>query len=141
MIDVISPCTTFNDHEGSTKSYSYMKDHEEPLHALDFVPFFDDISVEIPEGETSEVELYDGSRLRIRKLGHDFDPTDRMAALAALDRAESADEVLTGVLYVNTSKPTFVDMLQLDDSPLATLPDARLRPSPAVLEQAMEELR
>jgi 2-oxoglutarate ferredoxin oxidoreductase subunit beta len=141
VIDVISPCVTFNDHEGSTKSYSYMKDHEEPLHQLDYVPFQDDIAVEIPEGETTEVELHDGSRLRIRKLGRDFNPTDRIAALAALDQAEAAGEVLTGVLYVNTGKPTFDDMLQLDDTPLALLPDAKLRPSPAVLEQAMEELR
>jgi len=141
VIDVISPGVTFNDHEGSTKSYSYMKDHEEPLHELDFVPFYDDISVELPEGETSEVELHDGSRIRIRKLGRDFDPTNRMAGLAALDQAEAAGEVLTGLLYVNTSKPTFADVLQLDDAPLATLPDAKLRPSPAVLEQAMDELR
>ena len=141
VIDVISPCVTFNDHAGSTKSYSYMKDHEEPLQQLDYVPFYEDISVDLPEGETTEVELHDGSRLRIRKLGRDFDPTNRIAGLSALDQAEAAGEVLTGVLYVNTSKPTFVDMLQLDDTPLAALPDARLRPFPAVLEQAMEELR
>jgi 2-oxoglutarate ferredoxin oxidoreductase subunit beta len=141
VIDVISPCVTFNDHEGSTKSYSYMKDHEEPLHQLDYVPFQEDIAIDLPEGETTEVELHDGSRLRIRKLGRDFDPTDRIAALAALDQAEAAGEVLTGVLHVNTAKPTFDDMLQLDDTPLALLPDAKLRPSPAVLEEAMEELR
>jgi 2-oxoglutarate ferredoxin oxidoreductase subunit beta len=141
VIDVISPCVTFNDHEGSTKSYSYMKDHEEPLHQLDYVPFHDDISVDLPEGETTEVELHDGSRLRIRKLGRDFDPTNRLAGLAALDQAEADGEVLTGVLYVNTNKPTFVEMLQLHDLPLAALPDDKLRPSPAVLEQAMEELR
>ena len=141
VIDVVSPCVTFNDHEGSTKSYSYMKDHEEPLHELDFVPHYEDISVELEEGETTEVELHDGSRLRIRKLGRDFDPTNRVAALAALDQAEAAGEVLTGVLYLNTSKPTFFETLQLDDAPLAMLPEARLRPGPAALEQVMEELR
>ena len=89
----------------------------------------------------TDVELHDGSHLRIRKLGRDFDPTNRLAALAGPGRGRAAGEVLTGVLYVNTSKPTFLDLLQLDDAPLATLPDAKLRPSPAVLEQTMEELR
>src|SRR6185312_13148449 len=89
IIDVISPCVTFNDHEGSTKSYSYMKDHEEPLHELDFVPYYDDISVEIPEGEVREVEMHDGSRLRLKKLGRDYDPTSKFAALQALDEAET----------------------------------------------------
>src|SRR5438309_6956514 len=72
VIDVISPCTTFNDHEGSTKSYSYMKDHDEPINELDFVPFYDEISVDIPEGEVTVVEMHDGSHLRIRKLDRDF---------------------------------------------------------------------
>ena len=74
MIDVISPCVTFNDHDGSTKSYCYMKEHEEVLQELDFVPFFEDISVDIPEGEVRDVEMHDGSHLRIRKLDRDFDP-------------------------------------------------------------------
>src|SRR5580693_835298 len=134
VIDVISPCVTFNDHEGSTKSYSYMKDHEEALHELDYVPYFEDISVEIAEGEVRDVQMHDGSHLRIRKLDRDFDPTDRLAALAALEDAETKGEVLTGVLYVNPEKPTFVDLLNLSDEPLATLPEARLRPSREVLE-------
>jgi 2-oxoglutarate ferredoxin oxidoreductase subunit beta len=141
VIDVISPCTTFNDHEGSTKSYSYMKDHDEALHELDFVPYFDDIAVEIPEGEVREVEMHDGSRLRLKKLGRDYDPTSKFAALQALDEAETKDEVLTGVLYVDTAKPTFMDMLNLEDVPLATLPESRTRPPKDVLDQVMEELR
>jgi 2-oxoglutarate ferredoxin oxidoreductase subunit beta len=141
IIDVVSPCVTFNDHEGSTKSYSYMKEHEEVLHELDYVPFFEDISVDIPEGEAMDVQMHDGSHLRIRKLHRDFDPTDRMAALMALEDAEKKHEVLTGVLYVNTSKPTFVDLLNLDDAPLATMPESRTRPSKAVLDTVMEELR
>jgi 2-oxoglutarate ferredoxin oxidoreductase subunit beta len=140
VIDVISPCVTFNDHEGSTKSYSYMKEHETALHELDYVPFFEDISVEIAEGEVA-VQMHDGSHLRIRKLDRDFDPTDRLAALAALEDAETKGEVLTGVLYVNPNKPTFVDLLNLSDEPLATLPEAKLRPSRAVLGEVMEQLR
>src|SRR6516165_4477323 len=96
VIDVVSPCVTFNDHEGSTKSYSYMKEHEAVLHELDFVPFFEDISVDIPEGEAMDVRMHDGSHLRIRKLERDFDPTNRLAALAALEESEAKGEVLTG---------------------------------------------
>jgi 2-oxoglutarate ferredoxin oxidoreductase subunit beta len=141
VIDVVSPCVTFNDHEGSTKSYSYMKDHEEPLHALDFVPAFEDISVEIAEGEVRDVQLHDGSHLRIRKLSRDYDPTDRLAALKAIEEAEKEHEVLTGVLYVNTEKPNFLEMLNIVDEPLATLPQARTRPTKEALEEIMEELR
>jgi 2-oxoglutarate ferredoxin oxidoreductase subunit beta len=140
VIDVVSPCVTFNDHEGSTKSYSYMKDHEEVLHELDFVPFYEDISVDIAEGESREVTLHDGSHLRIRKLDRDFDPTDRLAALAALEDAEAKGEVLTGVLYVNTQKPDFLELLNLEDAPLATLAESKVRPKKEVLDLVMGEL-
>jgi len=141
VIDVISPCVTFNDHQGSTKSYSYMKDHESILHELDFVPFFEDIAVDIPEGEVTEVTMHDGSHLRIRKLHRAYDPTDRSAALTLLAEADAKGEVLTGVLYVNTNKPTFLEHLNLTDEPVGTLPESRTRPSKAVLDQVMEELR
>ncbi len=140
VIDVVSPCVTFNDHEGSTKSYSYMKDHEEPLHEVDFVPSYEDITVEIPEGEVREVVLHDGSRLRIRKLDRDYDPTQKISALAALEEAEAKGEVLTGVLYVAPEKPTFIELLNLMDEPLATLPESKVRPSKEVLDLVMEEL-
>jgi 2-oxoglutarate ferredoxin oxidoreductase subunit beta len=141
VIDVISPCVTFNDHVGSTKSYAYMKEHDLALNELDYVPAREDIAVEIAEGEVTEVELHDGSHLRIRKLGNDFDPTSRLAALAALEEAEGKAEVLTGVLYVNTGKPTFLDLLNLPAEAIATLPESRVRPSRAALEEMMEELR
>jgi 2-oxoglutarate ferredoxin oxidoreductase subunit beta len=141
VIDVISPCVTFNDHEGSTKSYSYMKEHEAMLHELDFVPFFEDIAVDIPEGEAMDVQMHDGSHLRIRKLHRDYDPTNRLAALSVLEEAEAKHEVLTGVLYVNTSKPTFLELLNMDEEPVATMPESRVRPSKAVLDEVMEELR
>jgi 2-oxoglutarate ferredoxin oxidoreductase subunit beta len=141
VIDVVSPCVTFNDHEGSTKSYSYMKDHEEVLHELDFVPAYDEITVEIPEGEVRDVKLHDGSHLRIRKLHRDYDPTQKLAALAAIEDAEKKGEVLTGVLYVNTEKPNFLEMLHLAEEPLATLPEAKVRPPKQALDEIMEELR
>jgi 2-oxoglutarate ferredoxin oxidoreductase subunit beta len=141
VIDVISPCVTFNDHTGSTKSYSYMKEHEEVLQELDFVPFFEDISVDIPEGEVRDVQMHDGSHLRIRKLERDFDPTDRFKALQALEESEAKGEVLTGVLYLNTNKPTFLDLLNMTDEPVATLPESKVRPARSVLDSVMEELR
>ena len=141
VIDIISPCTTFNDHEGSTKSYSYAKDHEEPLHELDFVPYYEEITAEIPEGEVREVEMHDHSKLRIRTLGRDFDPTNKFEALQAIDAANKRGEILTGVFYIDTSKPTFIDQLSLDDAPLATLPLSKVRPPREVLDQVMEELR
>ncbi len=141
VIDVISPCVTFNDHVGSTKSYGYMKEHEEVLQELDFVPSFEDISVDVPEGETLDVRMHDGSHLRIRKLSRDFDPTNHLTALAAMEAAETEGEVLTGVLYVNENKLDLLGLLNLCDFPLATLPQDTVRPPKVVLEEVMEELR
>lgn len=141
IVDVISPCTTFNDHEGSTKSYGYMKDHEEALHDIDFVPSYDDITVEYEEGTTQEVEMYDGSRLVLKKLGRDYDPTDRFAAIELLNRPQKPGEVLTGVLYIDNDAPTLIDRLQLGEDPLGTLPVEKVRPSREALEMVMEELR
>ena len=141
MIDIISPCTTFNDHTGSTKSYGWMKDHEEPIHEVGFVPFFDDISVEYDEGTTTDVRMHDGSHLRLKKLDRGWDATNRVAALTALFESVGKDEVLTGVLYVNPDKPNFIDMLNLVDEPLWNLPLERTRPPKEVLDTVMEELR
>ena len=141
LLDVISPCVTFNDHEGSTKSYKYAIDHEEPLQEINFIPAFENISVEYDPGTTVEVTMHDGSRLRLRKLEEDYDPTNKIQAITRLNQAKEKDEMLTGVLYVNTQAPTFLDMLNTADEPLATLPASVVRPGREVLEQAMEELR
>jgi 2-oxoglutarate ferredoxin oxidoreductase subunit beta len=141
MLDVVSPCVTFNDHEGSTKSYKFMQDHDEPLQEISFIPGFEDIEIEHDPGTTLEVEMHDGSRLRLRKLEEDYDPTDKVRAVTRMNEAKRSGEILTGVLYVNTQTPTFLDMLNLTDDPLATLPQSVLRPGPEVLEQVMEELR
>ena len=141
MLDVVSPCVTFNDHEGSTKSYKYMKDHDEPLQEINFIPVFEDIAIEYDPGTTVEVTMHDGSRLRLRKLEEDYDPTNKIRAITRLNEAKERGEMLTGVLYVNTGVATFLDMLNITDEPLATLPESLLRPDRAALEQVMEELR
>jgi 2-oxoglutarate/2-oxoacid ferredoxin oxidoreductase subunit beta len=141
MLDVVSPCVTFNDHEGSTKSYKYVKDHEETLQEISFVPHFEDIDVEYDPGSTVSVTMHDGSHLQLRKLEEDYDPTDRIRAIERLIRAHDAGEVLTGLFYVNTKAPTFLEMLNMVEEPLATLPESLTRPGREALEAAMEELR
>jgi len=141
MLDVVSPCVTFNDHEGSTKSYKYMQAHEEPLHEVSFVPAFEEINVEYDPGTTLEVTMHDGSLLRLRKLEEDYDPTDKIEAVHRLMQSHVKGEVLTGVFYINEQAPTFLDMLNLTDQPLATLPESVVRPGREVLEKCMEELR
>jgi 2-oxoglutarate ferredoxin oxidoreductase subunit beta len=141
MLDVVSPCVTFNDHEGSTKSYKYVKEHEEILQEVSFVPRFEDIAVEYDPGTTLNVTMHDGSHLQLRKLEEDYDPTDKVRALTRLTEAHDNGEVLTGMFYVNTKAPNFLDMLNIVDQPLATLPESIVRPGREVLEAAMEELR
>jgi 2-oxoglutarate ferredoxin oxidoreductase subunit beta len=141
VIDVISPCVTFNDHVGSTRSYAYMKDHDEPLHEVDFIPGFEDIDVEFEEGSTTEVRMHDGSRLRLKKLSRDYDPRDRLQAVRTIHESGQTGEVITGVLYVEPEAATLIDRLNMVDEPLATLPEARVRPSREALAQVMEEFR
>jgi 2-oxoglutarate ferredoxin oxidoreductase subunit beta len=141
MLDVVSPCVTFNDHEGSTKSYKYMKDHEEPIQDINFIPAFEEIDVDYDPGATVQVTMHDGSRLQLHKIEEDYDPTDRVRAITRLHEAREKGEVLTGVFYVNPQAPTFMDVLNVIDDPLATLPESVVRPGREVLEKVMEELR
>src|ERR1700678_430313 len=141
MLDVISPCVTFNDHEGSTKSYKFMQDNDEPINEVDFVASFDEIEVEYNSGEFFEVEMHDGSSLRLRKLHEDYDPTDRTKAVHSLMEAHAKNEILTGVFYIDTEKPTFIDLLNLVDEPLGQLPESIVRPPKATLDSLMSSLQ
>jgi 2-oxoglutarate ferredoxin oxidoreductase subunit beta len=140
LLDVISPCVTFNDHEGSTKSYKYMQEHEEAISEVGFVPHFQEIDVEYDPGTTINVQMHDGSHLRLRKLHESYDPTDRVAAMSSLMIAHAKGEVLTGVFYVDTLKPSFTELLNLVDEPLGTLPEERVRPGREVLDDVMQRL-
>ena len=140
VLDVISPCVTFNDHEGSTRSYKYTQEHQEAISEAGFVPHFTEIDVEYDPGTTTNVQMHDGSSLRLRKLREDYSPTDPVAAVSALMTAHAKGEVLTGVFYVDTQKPSFTEILNLVDEPLARLPESRVRPPRAVLEEVMQRL-
>ena len=141
MLDVISPCVTFNDHEGSTKSYKYMKDHDEPLQEINFIPSFEDIDVDYDPGTTVDLTMHDGSHLRLRKLDAGYDPTDKLLAIKTLTEAHHEGETLTGVFYIEPNKPTFMDLLHVTDEPLATLPEEAVRPPKSVLDEVMERYR
>ena len=141
LLDVISPCVTFNDHEGSTKSYKFMQENDEPINAIDFVPSFEDIVVDYDSGIAYDVQMHDGSNLRLRKLQEDYDPTDKANAVRTLMEATDKDEILTGIFYINTQKPTFIDLLQMVDEPLATLPESVTRPPKSVLDSLMRNLQ
>ena len=141
VLDILSPCVTFNNHAGSTKSYTWGKDNEEPIHILDFVPAMDQIEVEYEEGTDQEVQLHDGSWVRLRKLERGYDPTDRRAAQELVLEANEKNLFLTGLLYLDTSKRTFLDSLELCDEPLALLPEDQLRPPPEVLDEVVASYR
>jgi len=138
---VISPCVTFADHLGSTKSYAAVKEHDAPLHDIEFVPYFEDITVEYEAGTTREVTMPDGSQIYLKKLEADYDPTSREQALRVIHEARREQKLITGLLYVNPQDESFADENQMLDQPLATLPLERVRPPRAVLEGIVEQLR
>jgi 2-oxoglutarate ferredoxin oxidoreductase subunit beta len=140
MIDVISPCVTFNDHDGSTKSYSYAKDHDEPLGEINFVPFFEDITVEYEPGTTREVKMHDGSRLLLHKLEPEYDPTSKIHALQVLHESAARQEFVTGVIYIESDRDDFLELLDLPEQPLAMLPLEKVRPPRAALDEIMASL-
>jgi 2-oxoglutarate ferredoxin oxidoreductase subunit beta len=140
LLDVISPCVTFNDHEGSTKSYKFLQEYDEPINEIDFVASFDDIEVDYDSGQVYDVEMHDGSSLRLRKLLEDYNPTDRANAVRTLMEAQEKNEVLTGIFFIDTQKPSFTDLLNVVDEPLGTLPDSLTRPPKSALDSLMSNL-
>jgi len=141
LLDVISPCVTFNDHEGSTKSYKFLQEYDEPINEIDFVASFDDIEVDYDSGEVFEVEMHDGSNLHLRKLLEDYDPTNQANAVRTLMDAQLKNEVLTGIFYIDTKKPSFIDLLNVVDQPLGTLPQSMTRPPKSALDSLMANLQ
>jgi 2-oxoglutarate ferredoxin oxidoreductase subunit beta len=137
VLDIVSPCVTFNNHEGSTKSYPYAKEHEDQLHELGFVPFYEAVTVDYDPGTTTMVELQDGSKITLKKLGHDYDPANRTQALDLLHKASVEQLFLTGLIYYNKQSIPMDVQMNLIPEALATLPADRLRPSPEALKKVL----
>ncbi len=136
VIDVVSPCVTFNDHSGSTKSYEYVKENDQPLQELDFIPHFDEIEVDYTDAV--DVKLHDGSHLKLKKLGNDYDPKDRLDAMRQIKVNHEAGHLPTGLLYYNDAKTPFDEVLNLSDTPLSLLPTEDLRPTQAQFDAVMQ---
>ncbi|HEV2237336.1 MAG TPA: 2-oxoacid:ferredoxin oxidoreductase subunit beta [Ktedonobacterales bacterium] len=140
VLDIISPCVTFNDNDDSTKSYAYGKAHEEIISDFTFVPAREEITVDYPEGTSTEVRMHDGSVIRLRKLDNGYDATDRFAAMRLLEEAHQKQEFITGLIYVNEGRPSLPELQRLPETPLAHLPVDKLRPSREALARVMAEL-
>ena len=141
LVDVISPCVTFNNHEASTKSYKWAKDHEVPIHEIGFIPYYEEIAVDYDPGSMQDVELHDGSRIRLRKLRADYDPTDKGQALALCQEAVRNTEFLTGLIYAEPAKKDFLALSGVGATPIVELPNERLRPSRESLDAMMDALK
>ncbi len=133
VLDIISPCVTFNNHAESTKSYAWGKANEFIINAVDWVPAAEAIEIEDYDDET-QVQLHDGSWIVLKQVSAEHDPTDRIAAQDLLESARTECKFITGLIYVNESQEDLVEMLDLTDTPLAQLPDHKLRPGPEVLD-------
>lgn len=140
VLDIISPCVTFNDHEGSTRSYSWVKDNDTGLHDLSFIPYFADIHAVVEPGEVKEVELHDGSTLVLRKLAEDHDPTDRLGAIRLLEESRARGQLLTGLLYVDERAQDFATRERIAERPLRDLGESELRLSRQAFAGLMAEL-
>lgn len=139
ILDVISPCVTFNDHEGSTKSMKYVKEHLDPIHDIDFIPHYENIEVDYEKGTDHAVELHDGSRIILHKLGDNYDPINRMQALQAIHAAVAEGKFLTGLIYYDPNRPDFAEELDLSETPLAELGQDALQPPAELLDKINAE--
>ncbi|MBP6826545.1 MAG: 2-oxoacid:ferredoxin oxidoreductase subunit beta [Saprospiraceae bacterium] len=134
LIDIVSPCVTFNNNPGSTKSYDYTREHIEATAAVDFVPIMPEITTKYAEGGSISVPLHDGSLLQLSKLDQDWDPLDRHSAVSRLYQAKAAGEVLTGLIYIDTHAADLHAIIKTVETPLNALKKEDLCPGPAVLE-------
>ena len=138
LLDVLSPCVTFNDHEGSTKSYTYVKDHDEPLETSASFRFSRTSAWTTSPERPRMSTMHDGSKLLLRKLEEDYDPTDKIGALKRLAETARRGEFATGLIYIEPDRDDFLMQLNVVDEPLASLPLERVRPSREALEEIME---
>ncbi len=141
FIDVISPCVAFNNHEGSTKSYDYVRQHNAAVNRLDFIESRDEITADYAPGEVINIAQHDGSQLRLRKLAPDYDPTDRIKAMNYVQERAAAGEIVTGLLYVASEAADLHQYISTVDTPLNQLGTKDLCPGSAALEKINAGLR
>ena len=141
LIDIVSPCVAFNNHVGSTKSYDYVREHNDAVNRLDFISSRDEITTEYEPGAIRDVLLHDGGTLRLRKLDTTYDPTDKVGVMAFLEAHRAAGEVVTGLLYLHPDSTDLHDELETVSVPLNTLSDADLVPGNAALAGVNASLR
>jgi 2-oxoglutarate/2-oxoacid ferredoxin oxidoreductase subunit beta len=141
FIDVISPCVTFNNNVGSTKSYDYVRDHVEALSMIDFVPEMTEITIHQEEGVSKEVQLHDGSYLTLNKLSAGWDPTDKDSSFKKMQEARNKGEILTGLIYIETESKDLHDVIKTTKRPLNTLTEKDLMPSLDILEAINDDHR
>jgi 2-oxoglutarate ferredoxin oxidoreductase subunit beta len=134
LIDIVSPCVTFNNNKGSTKSYDYTREHIEATAAVDFVPFMPEITTQYAEGDSISVPLHDGSLVHLNKLAHDWDPLDRHSAMNRLYEAKSSGEILTGLIFIDVEAPELHGILKTVEKPLNRLNKDELCPGEQVLK-------
>ncbi|MBV6523086.1 MAG: hypothetical protein MNPFHGCM_03253 [Gemmatimonadaceae bacterium] len=141
LVDVISPCVSFNDHEGSTKSYRYTREHAEEVAPVDFIPLRREITAQSAEGTAMSVTMHDGSTVRFRRVKEGYDPTDRDAAYAYVRHAQERGEIATGLLYLDERGFEMHASNRTVSTPLVDVPFASLCPGRAALDELMEEFR
>jgi len=136
LIDIISPCVTFNNNDESLKSYGYVKDNNVTLHIADYIPNREPMKeVEVPEGHFRDITLHDGSVIRLETISEEHDPTNAVAALSALHGADAESKHVTGLLYFDGTKPSLIEDLELVETALIDVPDSELRPSREILDK------
>jgi 2-oxoglutarate ferredoxin oxidoreductase subunit beta len=141
VLDVVSPCVTFNDHIGSTKSYSYTRDHYHPASQTDFVPPATEIKAAYAEGESTVVELHDGSKLLLKKTDSGYDATNRSGVLRYLEQQRARGEVVTGLLFINSELPDMHKIYGTSDTPMKDLEFENLNPGSAELAKLQSRMR
>ncbi|RJU88914.1 MAG: 2-oxoacid:ferredoxin oxidoreductase subunit beta [Candidatus Poseidoniales archaeon] len=142
LIDVISPCVTFNNNDESLRSYGYVKDNQAELHSVGYIPHFSPVEqVEVPAGSYRDITLHDGSTMRLETISEDHDISDAVAALGALHKADAEKKHVMGLLYFDGDKPSLDVDLDLHDTPIVELPESVLRPTAAQLDDVIATLR
>ncbi|MBX2836577.1 MAG: 2-oxoacid:ferredoxin oxidoreductase subunit beta [Gammaproteobacteria bacterium] len=141
LLDIISPCVTFNDHEGSTKSYAHTRENMRETVYADFTDIHEEIVTQVDPGEYKKITMHDGSRVGFKRVDTDFDPTDRIAAISYIEEHRAKGEVVTGLLYLEPGTTEMHSVLGSSEQAMATLPYEKLNPGKSALERIQSRWR